>query len=499
MPADYDTLRAAFDRLDTDKSGRIDIGELQNLLISLGIDNNGVTLWRAMEMLDQHIPYGQIDFEEFYQFMEKHNSGDTSLGQEMSVPESSAEWNKRLKELEGVSPGDAVVCHMIDVKGTSPMTEKDFMTRYPLGKKLGSGKYASVHKCEDVVGDPERGIKPGQPMAMKIFHKKNRTKKKFYEVIEEAIKMRKVNDHPNVVNVYDLIETQERLIMLIEFVAGGQLYDEIIARKPTESGKGHFNEQMASKIVWEMTSAIAHMHKHSVIHCDLKPENVLCTHNPSTDHFDIKVADMGLSKILEPGIKQHLTYCGTPLYMAPEMLRKHDYDFEVDLWSIGCMMHELMCGEPPFTGKSMQDLERNVKTYEGMKEDTSVTRRIQRQFVRYGVSPEAQDLIGRFLNHKAKERIKAVDALDHPWLKERQKLSTNHMGTVHLQLEVGNDKRKFRRAVNKILLSKFVLNSIRFAGKNYEPKMGAPKAAEAKHTKGEAHEQEEAGCECVTM
>jgi serine/threonine protein kinase len=496
MPADYDTLKAAFDKLDTDGSGRIDIGELQNLLPAVGIDNNGVTLWKAMESLDQNIPYGQVDFDEFYQFMQSHHSGDTSFGQAMVVPENLESWNARLEQLKGVNPGDHVVIHS-DIKGTSPMTEKDFMARYPLGKKLGSGKYASVHKCQDNVGDPARNIPKGHPMAMKIFHKKNRTKKKFYEVIDEAIKMRKVNDHPNVVNVYDLVETQERLIMLIEFVAGGQLYDEIINRKPTESGKGHFNEQMASKIVYEMTSAIAHMHKHSVIHCDLKPENVLCTHNPSTDHFDVKVADMGLSKILEPGIKQHLTYCGTPLYMAPEMLRKHDYNFEVDLWSIGCMMHELMCGEPPFTGKSMQDLERNVKTYEGLKEDTSVTRRIQRQFVRYGVSEEAQDLIGRFLNHNAKDRIKAVDALDHPWLRERQKLRTDHMGNVALSLEVGNDKRKFRRAVNKILLSKFVLNSIRFAGKNYEHKATSPKAAPA--ARGDAHEQEEAGCECVTM
>merc|ERR1712159_294877 len=129
---------------------------------------------------------------------------------------------------------------------------------------------------------------------------------------------------------------------------------------------------MAGKVIGEITDAIRYMHQQDVLHCDLKPENVLCTHDPTSDGFHVKVADMGLSKVLEKGVEQDLSFCGTPLYMAPEMLRKEQYSCPVDLWSIGCMMHELLCGEPPLTGRDMPDLKRNVCSFPGMFSDHEV-------------------------------------------------------------------------------------------------------------------------------
>jgi serine/threonine protein kinase len=246
----------------------------------------------------------------------------------MAIP-NPEEWNERLDKAEVSDKSVAAIRH--DVQGSSAMTQDELMSRYPVGKKLGAGKYASVHKCVD---KQDNSVK-----AMKIFYKHNRSRKRFYDVIEEANKMRRVQDHPNIVKCYDLIETQERLVMLIEFVEGGQLYDEILNRKPH-----FFSERMAGKIVGELTDAIRHMHTQGVIHCDLKPENVLCTHNPSTDHFDIKVADMGLSKILEENTKQTLTYCGTPLYMAPEMLRKEQYSYPV--YAMSGQTLSLIAGRP---------------------------------------------------------------------------------------------------------------------------------------------------------
>lgn len=366
------------------------------------------------------------------------------------------------------------------------LTEDEVLQRYPVGKKLGAGKYASVHKCED--------RQTGETKAMKIFYKKNRIKRKFYDVIEEANKMRRVMDHPNIVQVFDLIETQERLIMLIEFVEGGQLYDEILKRKPKENGTGYFNEQMAGKIIGELTSAIKYMHENDVLHCDLKPENVLCTHNPSANKFDIKVADMGLSKILEHGVRQNLTYCGTPLYMAPEMLKKEQYSYPVDLWSIGCMMHELMCGDPPFTGKNMPQLERNVKSFRGLNgEKTAVTKRIERQFLRYGVSPKAQDLIAQLLQPDPRLRITAADALMHDWLAKNEELSTGHMDTVHLSLQLSSEKRKFRRAVNKIIMGQKVIRSIKYSHARAAPPSGNATVSAARDPAA----TEETGCNCV--
>jgi serine/threonine protein kinase len=345
---------------------------------------------------------------------------------------------------------------------------------------------------------------------MKIFYKKNRSKKKFYDVIEEANKMRRVQNHPNIVKCFDLIETQERLIMLIEFVEGGQLYDEILKRKPS-----YFCERMAGKIVGELTDAIRHMHTQGVIHCDLKPENVLCTHNPSTDHFDIKVADMGLSKILEKDEKQTLTYCGTPLYMAPEMLRKEQYSLPVDLWSIGCMMHELMCGDPPFTGKDMFELERNVKSYKGLRDGSnSATRRIKTHFSKFRVSETAQDLIGKYLTPDPRQRIDAATAMKHPWIANNEELSNVHMATVHVNLQLATEKRKFRRAINKIIIAQKIsrvfkgedLPTARGASPHHsgsnphaKPPAPTPSAHSNAHKSGKQKETEDTGCNCVTM
>jgi len=245
---------------------------------------------------------------------------------------------------------------------------------------------------------------------------------------------------------------------------------------------------MAGKIVGELTDAIKYMHSQDVIHCDLKPENVLCTHNPSTDNWDIKVADMGLSKVLEHGVRQNLTYCGTPLYMAPEMLRKEQYSYPVDLWSIGCMMHELLCGEPPFTGKNMMELERNVKSFHGLfSEDTTVTKRIKKQFVRYGVSDRAQDLVAQFLDPDPRKRITAADAMMHDWIAKNEELSGEHMTAVHLNLQLATEKRKFRRAVNKIIMGQKIIRSIKFSHKRH----GAAKGDGAGTGK-----PDDSGCTC---
>merc|ERR1711990_958087 len=114
----------------------------------------------------------------------------------------------------------------------------------------------------------------------------------------------------------DILETRDRLLIYMEFVTGKQLYDEVLRR-------AHFSEKMAARIVYQLCSALEHCHKHGVIHCDLKPENVICTGNPTHDAvFDIKLTDFGLSKIVALDDHAKMGYCGTPLYVAPEMVSR---------------------------------------------------------------------------------------------------------------------------------------------------------------------------------
>jgi len=363
-------------------------------------------------------------------------------------PEQTA-WEQRLQNLaaspeKAASAQGTVICH--DVHGTTITTEGDVADQYVMGKKLGAGKYASVYLCTD---------KSGQKWAMKIFHKKDRSKQKIYEIIKEANMMRKVAGHPHIASIKDIIETRERVLLTMEFLAGGQLYDEVLRRK-------HFSEEMAAMIVRQLCMALSHCHQCGIIHCDLKPENVMCTADPrATDGFDIKITDFGLSKVLVPESDQVLTYCGTPLYMAPEMIKREQYGKAVDMWSVGCMAHELLCGQPPFLGRNRNELEKNVKGFRGLKRFRKAglppgptTKHILDEWKQCNVQDPASDLIAHLLHHKADQRMSAEEALKAPWLMggEHAQYREGHMGAAHEKLLTTQVKRKLKRAATKIAI-----------------------------------------------
>lgn len=485
-------LQAAFDRIDVDKNGAVDIGELQALLAAVEIPTNNVTLWNIMAELDTEMPFGQVSFEEFYNWTRASHHANAGMGDAPTIP-GPENWNDRLDLVDARGSENSCIRH--DVQGSTLVSDEEVHRRYPMGKKLGEGKYASVHLCTDT--------ETGEKKAMKVFKKKVLMMKKgpskakyFYEIIQEANKMRRVQDHPNIVKLYDLLETPQQLLVLIECVSGGQLYDGIIKRRPSKDGTGIFSERMAGKVIGQLTDAIRYMHQQGVLHCDLKPENVLCTHSPTEDGFDIKVADMGLSKVIEKGVYQKLSFCGTPLYMAPEMLRKEQYSYPVDIWSIGCMMHELLCGEPPFTGTDMGNLKRNVTTiYKGLfAGEDKQSLRIKKHWKRYGVSASAQDLIGHLLEPDPVKRITAADAMSMDWLAKNEELSPDHMPDVHLNLKNSTEKRKFVRAVMKIVASQKIARLIKHP---HSMTGGKHEHSPNKSGRSSTHKDEDNGCACT--
>jgi len=187
----------------------------------------------------------------------------------------------------------------------------------------------------------------------------------------------------------------------------------------------HFCEDAARKIIVEMVAALKHMHTEHIVHCDLKPENVLCTHDPSagSDDWDIKITDFGLSKPVVEGDHSELTYCGSPLYMSPEMLFKQAYTYATDMWSLGCMLFELLCGSPPFArARNMASLSSMVKSYKGFgstvegQEVDEVATDLLRQLEKCKVSPAAQEFLCRLLDPDQARRISAEEAMQHEWL-----------------------------------------------------------------------------------
>jgi len=380
--------------MDQDGDGFLELEELQALLVAMGVEVTYSTLWEFMNKVDQEPPYGKVSWEEFEKYWSVFATGGTINSENLD------HWEDRLMELDFSSGGAQASMIRHDLVGTEPIDENGFSKQFQLGKKLGAGKYASVHLCTDT--------STREKFALKIFYKKGRSRKNFYSVIDEANKTRTIMGHPNIVQMYHIYETPDRLLIQSEFCAGGQLYDEVLRRK-------HFSERSAASVSYQLTSACAHMHAHGVAHCDLKPENVLCVNDPTSEEVIVKIADMGLAKVLSDG-PVDLSYCGTPLYMSPEMLKKEKYSFATDIWSVGCMTFELLYGDTPFTARNMPELERTVKGFRGMGTDGAAAKRIDRLFQQMGTSKDAVDLISKMLDPSQGSRIAATAALRHVWL-----------------------------------------------------------------------------------
>jgi calcium/calmodulin-dependent protein kinase I len=170
--------------------------------------------------------------------------------------------------------------------------------------------------------------------AVKVIDKKEVDETRLRMEVEILKKVK----HPNIISlkeVYD--EDPKKLYLVMELVTGGELFNKIVEI-------GSYSENIAKRLVKQMVSAVKHLHDQHIAHRDLKPNNLLLA-APGVD--EIKIADFGLSKILSPDSMMQ-TACGTPIYVAPEVLKGEGYDKEVDIWSIGVVMYILLCGYPPF-------------------------------------------------------------------------------------------------------------------------------------------------------
>ena len=224
-------------------------------------------------------------------------------------------------------------------------------------------------------------------------------------LLNEVKILQSVN-HPCLINLEGVIDTTNFLYIVLEFAEGGELFDKII-------DKTKLNEEEAKLHFYQMVSAIQYLHSKNICHRDLKPENVLLC---SVDDCKpmVKITDMGLSKLVhsETVLK---TFCGTPKYMAPEVVAGAgipgcSYDLKVDCWSLGVILYILLSGTPPFSeerkcGLSLrsQILEANYKFYPALFSN---------------ISSSAKDLITRLLKICPKDRLSAEEILVHPWLQD---------------------------------------------------------------------------------
>eukprot|EP01126_Amoeba_proteus_P041020 TRINITY_DN4400_c0_g1_i8.p1 TRINITY_DN4400_c0_g1~~TRINITY_DN4400_c0_g1_i8.p1 ORF type:complete len:831 (-),score=192.34 TRINITY_DN4400_c0_g1_i8:633-3125(-) len=199
-------------------------------------------------------------------------------------------------------------------------------------------------------------------------------------------------NHHNIVKLMDVFEDDEHLYVVMECVAGGELFDQIIE-------KGSYQEDECCQVMIPVLQALAYMHERGIAHRDLKPENLLFS---DQTHTQLKIVDFGESKVVGEGLSD---YVGTPDYMAPEILKGQVYDMLVDMWAIGVVIYVMLCGFPPFDGESDTDVLCNIMNiaYDFPSPEWD------------DISENAKDFI-RSLMTESDKRMSAAQALKHPWL-----------------------------------------------------------------------------------
>ncbi|GMH00379.1 hypothetical protein Nepgr_002218 [Nepenthes gracilis] len=211
--------------------------------------------------------------------------------------------------------------------------------KYELGRTLGEGSFAKVKYAKNV--------ETGDPVAIKVLNRDKVLRHKMVEQIKREISTMKVIRHPNVIQIYEVMASKTKIYIVLELVDGGELFDKIAKH-------GRLKEDEARNYFQQLINAVDYCHSRGVYHRDLKPENLLLD-----SHGILKVSDFGLSTFSQQVRKDGLlhTACGTPNYVAPEVITDKGYDgTSADVWSCGIILFVLMAGYLPFDDTNLMTL-----------------------------------------------------------------------------------------------------------------------------------------------
>lgn len=224
-------------------------------------------------------------------------------------------------------------------RSSSRTSEEPHIGRYRLLKTIGKGNFAKVKLAKHVP--------TGKEVAIKIIDKTQLNPSSLQKLFRE-VRIMKMLDHPNIVKLYQVIETEKTLYLVMEYASGGEVFDYLVAH-------GRMKEKEARAKFRQIVSAVQYCHQKRIIHRDLKAENLLLD-----GEMNIKIADFGFSNEFVPGMKLD-TFCGSPPYAAPELFQGKKYDGpEVDVWSLGVILYTLVSGSLPFDGANLKELRERV-------------------------------------------------------------------------------------------------------------------------------------------
>ncbi|KAK6021072.1 kinase domain protein, partial [Ostertagia ostertagi] len=314
---------------------------------------------------------------------------------------------------------------------TYPVTQDYRISR----KVLGVGINGKVVECEHRV--------TGEKFALKVLRDIPKARR---EVNLHYI----ASGHPNIVEIVDVYENSyndvQCLLVVMESMRGGELFNRI-----QERGQQAFTEREAAGIMYEICSAVAHLHRMNIAHRDIKPENLLYEDN--TPNARLKLTDFGFAKRTDESEPLGLaTACYTPYYCAPEVLGAEKYDKSCDLWSVGVVMYILLCGYPPFFSQNGLPMSPGMKakiksgqyTFPSPEWDC--------------VSEAAKDLIKKLLKTDAAERITIEQTMQHKWITHFKKVPDTPLFTSSVLVDQKAQWGEMQDEMEKTLASMRVGN-----------------------------------------
>jgi len=288
---------------------------------------------------------------------------------------------------------------------------------YKIGRTLGISETQSTKVVE------AKHRITNNRVAIKIIDKKRCDP----QDLQNEVQVLKRIKHECVVQLYDIFETAQYLHLVMELCEGGELFEKLVSIGGGDGPK--YTEDQCCKIIHQIARGVKYMHSHGIVHRDLKPENILCKDHTVTQ---IKVADFGISKVLQ-GQQTHMkTICGTLSYLAPEVLKGLPYDHTVDYWSIGVIMHLLLSGNPPFEGRGDSQLAQSILSDQPNLDTKDWDH----------VSKQAKDLVKQLLCKDPKGRGNLDDVLKVTW---GQKTTCPSFGLAIKKLRQFVAKGKIRR------------------------------------------------------
>ncbi|XP_036412305.1 death-associated protein kinase 2-like [Colossoma macropomum] len=300
---------------------------------------------------------------------------------------------------------------------------------YEIGEILGSGHFGQVRELRERASGvcwAGKFVKLRRSVSSRLGLER--------KTVEREVEILQALQHNNIMALKDVFESRAEVVLVVELIRGGELFDFI-------AEKENLMENDAIEFLKQILKGVAFMHSKQIAHFDLKPENIMLS-DKKAEHPEIKIIDFGLAQRLTPA-EEYRSLCGTPQYIAPEVINYEPLSTASDMWSIGVITYILLSGMSPFQGDSDEETLRNIVDMKYEFEDQYFSQ----------TSDMAKDFIEKLLVKDPSDRMTAEECLLHPWIKPltRKQAANRSRSSINMKnFKKFNARRKWKMSYNMV-------------------------------------------------